>query len=65
MLLRHNFLKKKIMPSQREKIMALEGGHYGFNYGEEVSEPCSGCHNTKLFKIMPLHNSRKQKIMAS
>jgi hypothetical protein len=30
--------------------------------GDEVSEPSSGCHNTKLFKIMPSHNSRKQKL---
>jgi hypothetical protein len=33
MLHPHKILKKKIMGSQREKIMGSEGGHYGFDYG--------------------------------
>ncbi len=36
------------MGSQREKIMGSEGVIMGSIMGDEVSEPCSACHNKKL-----------------
>ncbi len=36
------------MGTQRENIMSLEGGFYGFDYGDEISEHFSACHKKKL-----------------